>query len=195
MNTSSANTRVHIMDTFLHIYESLPLERIHIKMLTEAADINRGTFYLHFFNLEDLITSIENEHLEAIKERGNKARHLYLSEKNGEFMQYFIPIFQYMEQHHKVLRILTGPHSRPHFREGLLKVIRQNALARFESILSSCNGADLIKRDLLMESVINGNLGILVRWIQSDMNLPPEELASLMSQTVFKSPMENMLTL
>ncbi|TCN01282.1 TetR family transcriptional regulator [Paenibacillus sp. BK033] len=173
----------------------MPLERIHIKTLTEAAGINRGTFYLHYFNLEDLLESIENEHLEAIIQLGNKARHLYLSTKDGEFMRYFIPIFQYMEKHHRVIKIISGPHSRPHFREGLLKIIRQNAMARFESLLSGYRGKDLIIREFLMESVINGTQGILIRWIQSDMNLSPEELARLMSLIVLKSPMENMFTL
>jgi len=48
-----------IIDAFIVIYEDNPIEKISIKMITDLAGLNRGTFYLHYIDIYDLLEKIE----------------------------------------------------------------------------------------------------------------------------------------
>ena len=45
-----------------------PFKDITVKDITERADLNRGTFYLHYVDIYDLLSKIEDETLQAIEE-------------------------------------------------------------------------------------------------------------------------------
>lgn len=51
-------TKNYIADVFLDMFKTLPYSRITIQGIVEKAEINRKTFYYHFFNKADLITYI-----------------------------------------------------------------------------------------------------------------------------------------
>lgn len=52
------DTKAQIEKTFLELLNDKPIGQISIKDLTEAAEINRNTFYYHYKNLPDLTESI-----------------------------------------------------------------------------------------------------------------------------------------
>ncbi|BCZ46902.1 transcriptional regulator [Clostridium gelidum] len=195
MNTNIDSTKMHrtrqkIIKAFLDLYAKKQLEQIYIKSLTESAGINRGTFYLHYMDLEDLVTSIENEQLDALAKLDKEVNYFYYSRKDNEFAQYFKPIFNYIVENKKLFKILMSPHSHPNFRESFQRAMRNNFTQRFHSVLMTAKGKELLKKEYIIESVINGNLAMIIHWIQSDINLSPEELADLISYTVLKSPLD-----
>ena len=197
MNTDIDSSKIHdtrqkIIKCFLDLYAERSFEQIHIKFLTEVIGINRGTFYLHFLDLNDLIESIEDEQMKAIANIGKQFRYFYYSEKSDEFAQFFKAIFDYIVKNKEVFKILTSPHSRPNFRESFLEMMRNNSKQKYHSILVQAKGKELLKKEYIIESIINGNLGVILCWIQSNINLTTEELAELMSYTVLKSPLEIM---
>ncbi|WP_054637466.1 TetR/AcrR family transcriptional regulator [Thalassobacillus sp. C254] len=58
-----ARTRTLIRNTFAELIVEKGLDRVTIKDLTERADINRGTFYLHFQDKYDLLEQSEEKFL------------------------------------------------------------------------------------------------------------------------------------
>lgn len=188
-STKIRRTRQKIIKAFLDLYAIKPLGQIYIKTLTESAVINRGTFYLHYIDLNDLLTSIENEQLDAIAKLSKEFHHFYYSEKTNEFAQFFKPILNYIVENKKLFKILTSPHSHLYFRESFKKMMRNNFAQRFHSVLMTAKNKELLKKEYVIESLINGNLAMIIHWIQSDINLSPDELADLISCTVLKSPL------
>lgn len=59
-NHTSAETKQQIIDAFLVLYEKYPIEKISIRMLSEKAKINRGTFYYYYADIYALLEEIEN---------------------------------------------------------------------------------------------------------------------------------------
>lgn len=184
MNSKAKNTEKKITESFLKLYAEMPLHKINIKMLTQLAGINRGTFYLHYLNLDDLITSIEDEQLEAIIELNNQNRNYYYSKTTEDFARFFIPTFKYMEKNKKVFRVILGPHSRARFRIEFQKLMHNNMTKRFKNLLSCTNDKELLKKISVVEFTISGSVGTIIHWLSLDTYLPPEELASLMAHTV-----------
>ena len=61
-------TKLLIRRAFTQLLRVKPVQSISIKELCEAAGINRGTFYLHYRDVNDLLTGIEQELREGFEE-------------------------------------------------------------------------------------------------------------------------------
>lgn len=184
MNNKAESTVKKIKDSFLKLYAEMSLDKINVKMLTQLACINRGTFYLHYFNLDDLITSIEDEQLKAINTFNNQYRNYYYSKSTEDFAQFLIPTFKYIEKNKIIFKAILGPNSRARFRIKFQELMNKNISMRFKSLLSSNNDIELFKKRSVVEFTISGSVGSIIHWINSDVDLPPEEFANLIAYMV-----------
>lgn len=66
MDLRIKRTRTNIINAFLVMRAKKPLERITIKELSDAAQINKATFYLHYKDIYDLSEALENELFENV---------------------------------------------------------------------------------------------------------------------------------
>lgn len=68
----SANTKRHIVTSFLCLMEEKPWEKISVIEICRKADITRGTFYQYFGDIYDLIEQLEHNLLTDLGERFSK---------------------------------------------------------------------------------------------------------------------------
>ena len=61
MDPRIQRTRNSIIDAFIQLRAKKPLEKITVRELTDMADLNRGTFYLHYKDVFDLLEKTEAE--------------------------------------------------------------------------------------------------------------------------------------
>lgn len=61
-------TKEAIKYALIDLLKHKTLEKITIKDITESADINRGTFYLHYLDKYDLLEQIEDEYIERLSQ-------------------------------------------------------------------------------------------------------------------------------
>jgi len=54
-------TKKLIQESFLHMMADKPFESITVGDITRTAEINRGTFYLHFVDKFDLLDQMEQQ--------------------------------------------------------------------------------------------------------------------------------------
>lgn len=66
MDLRIQRTRKNIINAFLELRAKKPLEKISIKELSEKAEINKATFYLHYRDIYNLSEVLENELIENI---------------------------------------------------------------------------------------------------------------------------------
>lgn len=61
-------TRKMIMDSYINLLKEKPRDKIKITEICRLAEINRCTFYLHFTDIKDVESAIEQKMLEEAKE-------------------------------------------------------------------------------------------------------------------------------
>lgn len=66
MDLRVKKTKTSIINSFLTLRAKKPLERITVKELSNAAQINKATFYLHYKDIYDLSEALENELFENV---------------------------------------------------------------------------------------------------------------------------------
>lgn len=60
-------TKLAIRNAFLNLLEKFTIEKITVAEICRTAEINRATFYRYYDNEYDLLSSLENEMFEEIK--------------------------------------------------------------------------------------------------------------------------------
>ena len=69
MDLRVKKTKSAIINSFLELRSKKPLERITVKELSDFAQINKATFYLHYKDIYDLSESLEEELLDNVLDR------------------------------------------------------------------------------------------------------------------------------
>ena len=67
MDRRVRKTRKLLKEALVALMTEKDFRKITVTELTKKADINRGTFYLHYFDIYDLLEEMENEALDYIK--------------------------------------------------------------------------------------------------------------------------------
>lgn len=58
---TTTETKQNLIDAYWELYTSDIPSKITVKMITDRAGYNRGTFYAYFLDIEDLHDQIEDE--------------------------------------------------------------------------------------------------------------------------------------
>lgn len=66
MDLRIQRTRKNIINAFIELRASKPLEKITIKELSDLAFINKATFYTHYKDIYDLAEQLENEAITSV---------------------------------------------------------------------------------------------------------------------------------
>ena len=82
MDLRIKRTRANIINAFIQLRASKPLEKITVKELSDLAFINKATFYAHYKDIYDLAEQLENEAVD--KMIGDIAHPEYLLSKPKE---------------------------------------------------------------------------------------------------------------
>ncbi|MDQ6422737.1 TetR/AcrR family transcriptional regulator C-terminal domain-containing protein [Paenibacillus sp. LHD-117] len=184
-------TKRVIRDAFTELMEEKGFDGITVKDLTEKADINRGTFYIHYRDKYDLL---EQSQSEIIMEIESLAAAGFLSATQGDWERFkkgeafplpFVQkLFQYLQENASFMRVVLGPKGDPSFQKRLKEVIRNRA----EPILTTFGGDMLVPVHYLTAYVSSAHLGVIQSWLDNGMDLPPEEMADILAKLTLLGP-------
>ena len=99
-------TKKEIKETFISLLEEKSFEKMSVRDLTERANINRGTFYLHYLDKYDLLEKLEEELFEkvqAIIDETAFSNHMDLVEFTVERFPFLVRLLRCFQEELKVL--------------------------------------------------------------------------------------------
>lgn len=83
-----SDTKQNLMDAYWQLYSSNIPGKITVKMITDKAGYNRGTFYSHFLDIDDLQRQIEDELLPS-EEHFERLKKATFSKNSHEIVKIF----------------------------------------------------------------------------------------------------------
>lgn len=149
------------------------IKDITVKEIVDSADINRGTFYLHYRDIYDMLTQIENDMISDLEEIANKFPASVLKEAPKPYIQ---EIFQYIKDNQQFCKMLLGSHGDMAFVEKLKKMVEEKC---FRSIMKVCPENELQEYQFFAAYTVSGCIGLLQNWMENEMKITPEELAQI----------------
>lgn len=172
-------TKKLIQNAFIELLREKPFDNITVGHIAKQANINRGTFYIHYLDKYDLLDKIENQLFEDL---GNQIDLLQANTTpattfEADQQQLANALFQSIKFHEPLLKIFLGQHGRAgfhfRFRDAFSKKVRKNLE---QHILKK---KSLLSFDYFLAFITSAFLGLIEQWIQNDLVQSPEEMTNV----------------
>jgi AcrR family transcriptional regulator len=166
-------TRAALKQSLTELLKSKNIKDISVKELTDLADVNRGTFYLHYKDVFDLLEQSENDLLEEFKTT--------LDSYNTDLVQgnpviMMEGVYKLCRSNANLVSILIGENGDIKFLNKLNTVIREKCLNDWSFILKK---QKLEHFDAYYSFLVGGCLSLLQYWFSNGMKQSPKELATI----------------
>ncbi|MFZ7131362.1 MAG: TetR/AcrR family transcriptional regulator [Eubacteriales bacterium] len=149
------------------------LNEITVKELTDIIDLNRGTFYLHYSDIYDMVEKIENDLLLELQEIMDAHAPEQL---NGKPLLLLEDVFTYLRDNAEMCVALLSNHGDIAFVNKLKEVVRQKCFKDWMTIYKSSQPD---KYNYVYSFISSGCLGLFDTWLQNDLKETPLEMARL----------------
>ena len=106
MDRRVRKTRTSLRACLGKLLRTKKIQDISVRELADMADINRGTFYLHYRDVYDLLSQIESEVLKQFSELLDQHASLSLSDDPRPLL---CDLFQLIRDNADLTRCLIGP--------------------------------------------------------------------------------------
>lgn len=154
------------------------IKDITVKELCEYADINRGTFYLHYKDIYDMLDSIEQELSEKFLQIFQK----YNSEANEDFpYPLFLEIFKLVDDNAELFRVLIGPNGDISF---IMKIFKLYNIHCLQSEFNKLSPQFSMNQVYYSNFILYGCVGLIEQWLSRDTKESPEKMAELITKLV-----------
>ncbi|USL34149.1 TetR/AcrR family transcriptional regulator [Priestia megaterium] len=181
-------TKRFIRDALTELMEEKGFEGVTVRDLTKKADINRGTFYLHYQDKYDLLKKSENEVIQEIQEFIKKANPNEIVSANlqEQPLPFIIALFEYIQENARFMQVMLGPKGNPGFYLKIKEVMKTNMLEKLKLIDNKIS--PLVPLEYLMSYVTSAHLGVIQHWLEQDMKQSPREMALTLASMTFLGP-------
>ncbi len=171
-------TKRLLTDTLLTLLETKKIKNISVKELCEMADVNRGTFYLHYSDIYEMMEQMQADLLEQL----DAIFQPYTAEAlRRDPYPLFYDMFQFTAQNARLLKILLGSESDVSYLSKIKAIVKERFLYDW---LGGCAPEDQPRLAYSYDFIAAGWTGLIESWLFSEHQEPIEEMAALASSII-----------
>lgn len=177
-NRSVLRTKAMLKQGLAELMLTKPPSKITVSELTAHVNLNRGTFYLHYRDIYDLLDQMEDEstsELLAILSAHDA------QEIQGNPFHLIKDVFQFLGENADFCRaVLSDSRHEPYIRK-IQNLVKEKCFSDWEFILA---GKHKEHYDIFFSYILSGIIGILENWLIKGMEQSVDEIAALTEQFV-----------
>ncbi|MBU5352949.1 TetR/AcrR family transcriptional regulator [Paenibacillus silvae] len=153
-------------DAIIAAAVSLILEKgadaLTIRDITERADYNRGTFYLHFPGKPELLQFLLDDFLQGLGQAYAEPYSNLTEVDMTGVLPSTMPVFEYIEAHQDQFRALMTMHGDMALR--INNVFRSYLTQQF--ILVTEDSEQVINYDIMLSYLVSATVGVIMHWAE-----------------------------
>ena len=169
-------TRALLTQGLITLMKEKDIKDISVKELSDLVDINRGTFYLHYSDIYDMVDKIEDgifsQFAEVIQKDLGDTKRIPAHDK------ILLDIFKVLNDNREITRVLIGPHGDLTFVNRLKATIKTQLEDLFRNELGDPGF------EYLFAFIVSGYVGVFETWLVSDAPLSEENIARLCTNLI-----------
>lgn len=163
-------TQRKIQYAFMELYSSMEIHKISIQMICKKVGIARTTFYNYYFDIYELLESIEDEFIEHLKSLNRTFEHFdfrIYKEPSKQPFNYFYVTFEYIKENGFYFRALLSKNGQ--FIYKWKKIIKDDFRKKYNYEKISLNNMELV-----LEMIASGVIGSYTYWVNNlnDITIP-----------------------
>ena len=173
MDRRVRKTKDCLAKALIELLQTKSIHEISVRELAEKADINRGTFYLHYKDPYDMMNQMETETLETLREilMAHPAREI----KDNPLVILEV-LYQYIPEHTAWISLLLGENGNLSFVNHLNEVVRSCCIEHWMEIFAKKEAKTY---NYFCSFIVSGCVALVNEWVNTGMNESPEEMAIL----------------
>lgn len=185
-----ARTRLVLRQALLALIEEKGIDRITVTDISNRADINRGTFYLHYRDVSDMLEQVKDEAFVLLKNIILKLDLREMLEYASQDMAYpkSIRIFEEFARNADFFKVILGPKGDLSYVRRLKELITNQLYDRITYFQPEENKL-LVPIEYLIAYMSSANLGVLLHWLESGMKQSPQEMSLIMARIINHGPL------
>ena len=173
-------TKKLLRDTLFELMNENSIENITVKDLTERSDLNRGTFYLHYRDIFDLLEQNEIEILKEMSKLLVKINPSAFIEYNSINKPYppLVELFEWFKDNLNFGKALMGSNGGISFLEKMKNIVENEFYKNQYQIKKKDNTPAF--SEYYYAYIIFGFLGLIKQWFENDASMPSKEMALIL---------------
>ena len=164
-------TRRQLKECLTRLLKEKKIQDITVRELAEMADINRGTFYLHYKDVFDLMDQIKNELIEEVE---SVLTHHPVPELVARPSLALSELFPLVQENAEIVSILIGENGDLNFVNRLKRIVSDKCLKGWLDLKCSSDPDTLAAFSAF---IVSGCVGTVQYWIESGMKESTEQMA------------------
>ncbi len=171
-------TKKLLTQALTQLLQEKQVNEITVKELTDLADMNRGTFYLYYKDIFDMLEKIEDSMfaaLDVIMERHEK------DALATDTKPILLDLFAFIQENKEMSRVLLSVNGDMNFLHRLNEVVREKCRSAW---LTLRNGQDEDAFDYHYSFVVFGCAGVIRAWVNRNCSESAEEMAELADRMI-----------
>ncbi|MBD2870978.1 TetR/AcrR family transcriptional regulator [Paenibacillus sp. IB182493] len=185
MDRRKAKTRKALRKALVEVIEEKGIEHVSVSDLTQKADMNRGTFYLHYSNASEMLNEVRTEVWEGLVQKMaalDPHEYVFYAARN-EPDPNMVRVIEYYAANADFFRVILGPKGDPAFAVRIKEFLKRNHIAKM--VESQPNLAQtVIPKDFMIAYFAASNLSIIQHWLQSGMQQSACTIALMITHIV-----------
>lgn len=169
-------TQKQLKKALIELLKSKNINQISVRELSELADINRATFYLHYKTPYDFLIHLEDELFNIF----------YTSYTNHDIMNqydFLLSLYKCIGDNYELLLVLLNPNTGSTFWNRLSDSIKTQYKFLWSSHLESLTNGEL---EYYGTFIIDGYLSVIKSWLLNGMKESPNEMVALSRRFEYK---------
>ena len=165
-------TKKLLTQALTELMQHKQIKDITVTELTELADMNRGTFYLYYRDVFDMVDKIEIEMFTALDQIITPASN---EDASSQAKAILIDLFRLIEQNQDVCRVLLSENGDMSFLHRLYDFMREKCWSTWAAL----RGVQKDEFDYRYSFVVFGCAGLIRAWVNRGCRESAEEMAGL----------------
>lgn len=159
------------------------LQNLTVSALTDTANINRATFYLHYDNIDDLMESIQTDIIQELTRTVAQFKTANLAHNHDDITLLLVDITRLIATHADLLSVLLGPNGSSSMRITFEQVIANIVSEKMNELPKSARPTHMIVPDHYVAVMISAiYTSIIWEWFDRGMEESPEAIAQFISE-------------
>lgn len=187
-------TKQAIKHALIQLLEVKDLEKITIQDITTLADINRGTFYLHYEDKYILLSDMEDEYARDLTDDMQLLKDMIKELNVEDFAKVFAEkvlknIMIHIKNNIEFYQIIIKLERKSHIEEKISELM-------FENMSNNANDDNAIAGiplDYFHSYVFGATISFIKHWVSDTNRMEPDEVVDYLIKIIFNGPLRLMV--
>ncbi len=189
-----ARSKRALRTALIDLIEERGLDGFTVNDLCVRADLNRGTFYNHFRDKDDLLVTLEEEVMDGLRRLGEEINKLTLVDLAkikvaSTPLPIFVEMFEYLHDQSDFLHAVLGPGGDAKFVRRMRDTLCTDLIMRLLHERYRKDPTPFV--GYYVAFYASAYMGVITRWLEDGMAESSEEMAHIAVRLLFIKPGES----